>query len=146
MQATVYTDVGCSGNPGPGGWAYVIVDGSSKQSCSGRVDNTTNNRMELTAVIRALEDIASNEVLRAESIELHTDSQYVQKGMTSWITGWERNGWVTSAKKPVKNQDLWKQLSGLNARLHISWRWVRGHVGDELNEECDALVRKEIYG
>lgn len=144
MELHAYSDGGCSGNPGPGGWAYVlVVDGGEKAMSGGEAD-TTNNRMELLAVIRALEDISSYAPWRKARVIFHTDSQYVQKGMSEWMATWERNGWLTSAKKPVKNQDLWKTLRNLSSSLDVDWRWVKGHAGNELNEKCDSLVQAEI--
>ncbi len=141
----IYTDGGCSGNPGPGGWAYVIVgpDGTSRNSGGERA--TTNNRMELTAVIRALEAVLAGERPK-DQIKIHTDSQYVQKGITQWIRAWTRAGWKTSKGEPVKNRELWERLLELARELEPAWFWVRGHAGDRLNEEADALVRQEIRG
>jgi ribonuclease HI len=161
-ELTIYTDGGCSGNPGPGGWAYVIVEGAGemgkigdraplKSSGSykiiaekwGAENNTTNNRMELGAVIAALEFL-SGLALSPAKIAVFTDSQYVQKGMTLWIHSWKRNNWRTSGKEPVKNQDLWRRLDELSGRFPISWIWVKGHAGDELNERCDRMTREAI--
>jgi ribonuclease HI len=136
----IYTDGGCSGNPGPGGWAYVILSDGKEIRRSGGEKQTTNNRMELTAVINALADIGGS----ADGIEVYTDSQYVQKGISQWIIGWKKNGWKTAAKKPVKNQDLWQKLDQLSAALPIKWNWVEGHAGDTYNEICDQMVRKEM--
>ena len=142
---TIYTDGGCSGNPGPGGWAFVILDGDRRRERSGGDPATTNNRMELTAVIEALqtlrtEGLASNGRL----VKIYTDSQYVKNGIGSWIHNWERNGWITSAKKPVKNVEYWKRLKGLTDSFNLEWHWVRGHAGDELNERCDKMVQDEM--
>jgi ribonuclease HI len=139
----IYTDGGCRGNPGPGGWAYVLTDGTERRERSGGASQTTNNKMELTAVIEALESVAADPKLHGRRIELYTDSQYVRNGITDWIKRWERNGWQTAAKKPVKNRDYWQELKRLDDRLDISWHWVKGHAGNELNEECDRLVRRE---
>ena len=144
MKIAVFTDGGCLGNPGPGAWAYVVLPGGETKEMSGYEPSTTNNRMELTAVIRALEDIATLDTWREATIELNTDSQYVHKGITQWIAGWMRNGWMTSAKKPVKNRDLWQLLKSITDQLHVEWCWVRGHDGHEYNERCDALVREEM--
>lgn len=144
MNIVIYTDGGCAGNPGPGGWAYVMEVAGERRSTSGGERATTNNRMELTAVIRALEAVEADESLRAHAVELHTDSQYVQKGMSEWIQGWIARGWLTSSKTPVKNKDLWQRLKKVADRLTVRWIWVRGHVGIELNELCDHLVGKEI--
>jgi len=155
----VYTDGGCSGNPGPGGWAYVIID--RDVNIYGSVDgddvvpfsvdplenwgaerSTTNNRMELQAVIAALEYIRG--MGKVPEISIHTDSQYVQKGITVWIKDWKSRGWKTSAKQPVKNQDLWQRLDALCGGLPITWVWVKGHAGNKYNERCDFLTQKAI--
>uniref|UniRef100_A0A7C3IJE8 Ribonuclease H n=1 Tax=Gracilinema caldarium TaxID=215591 RepID=A0A7C3IJE8_9SPIR len=142
----VFTDGGCSGNPGPGGWAYLIVSESQ-----GVIDEkwgaerlTTNNRMELSAAVAALEAVLANSSLRSSPITLYTDSQYVQKGISTWILGWKRNGWKTSNKDPVKNQDLWQKLDQLGNSLHVEWRWVKGHAGHEYNERVDKLTQEAI--
>ncbi len=144
MEITAYSDGGCSGNPGPGGWAYVLLIDGVQKTCSGGDENTTNNRMELTAVINGLKDVAGHPVWREARILFHTDSQYVQKGITEWIKNWEKNGWRTKAKNPVKNQPLWRELKTLADQLSVEWRWVRGHSGDPLNELCDSMVQAEI--
>ena len=145
-QLEIYTDGGCHGNPGPGGWAFVIeLDGETQQR-SGREAVTTNNRMELTAVIEALKSVRSHYGDKVKSISLVTDSQYVRGGISDWMTRWVRNGWKTSAGKPVKNQDLWQELQRLSHGLNISWDWVRGHSGDRRNELCDTLVQEAIRG
>jgi ribonuclease HI len=144
MEIHAYSDGGCSGNPGPGGWAYIIVTSGTERIDSGGEPETTNNRMELTAVIRALQDLAGDNTLSSARVLFHTDSQYVQKGITKWISGWEKNGWKTSNKKPVKNQDLWKLLRKTSIDLNVEWRWVRGHAGNEFNERCDSMVQAEI--
>ena len=131
----IYTDGACKGNPGPGGWgALLVADGKQKELFGGEL-NTTNNRMELTAIIEAL--AALN---RPCEVVLHTDSQYVLKGITEWIEGWKARGWKTAAKAPVKNVDLWLNLDAEQARHHIEWRWVRGHSGHVGNERADALA------
>ena len=142
----LFTDGGCSGNPGPGGWAYLIVSESQ-----GVIDQkwgaerlTTNNRMELSAAVAALEAVLANSSLRSSPITLYTDSQYVQKGISTWIQGWKRNGWKTSNKEPVKNQDLWQKLDQLANSLHVEWRWVKGHAGHEYNERVDRLTQEAI--
>ena len=132
----IWTDGSCLGNPGPGGWAFVATNGKNVAERSGGESNTTNNRMELTAVIRAL-----TAARRHSEIELHTDSQYVKNGMQSWLKNWKKNNWHTANKKPVKNQDLWMQLDALSGAIKIHWHWVRGHNGDEMNERCDELAR-----
>lgn len=132
----IWTDGSCLGNPGPGGWAFVATDGKNiAERCGGEKD-TTNNRMELTAVIKAL-----SAARRHSELELHTDSQYVKNGMESWVKNWKRNNWRTADKKPVKNQDLWMQLDELSGKIKIHWCWVRGHAGNEMNERCDTLAR-----
>jgi len=140
----IYTDGGCSGNPGPGAWAYVILKGEARLSASGSEPDTTNNRMELAAVIAALEQVARRREWDAASLEIYTDSEYVQKGITRWIRTWETNGWRTSGKQPVKNQDLWKRLRQLASARTVQWHWLAGHAGHPLNEECDRLVRQAI--
>ncbi len=140
----IYTDGGCSGNPGPGAWAYIILQGGARLSGSAAAPDTTNNRMELAAVIAALEQVARRPEWAASSLEIYTDSEYVQKGITRWIRAWEANGWRTSSKQPVKNQDLWKRLRLLSSSYQVQWHWLAGHAGHPLNEECDRLVRQEI--
>lgn len=141
-ELSIYTDGGCHGNPGIGGWAYIIVGPEGAESRAGVEAETTNNKMELTGVIKALEAVRD----RASRVSIHlkTDSQYVQKGITEWIAGWEKNGWKTAGKKPVKNQELWKQLKTLADMFTIRWDWVQGHAGDKLNELCDTLVQTVI--
>ncbi len=130
----IYTDGACSGNPGPGGWGVLIIDGQARRELYGGEAETTNNRMELTAAIRALEETAG-------AVRLHTDSQYVKNGINDWIRTWKRNGWKTSARKPVKNQDLWRALDAAIDGRRIDWRWVKGHAGDPGNERADELAR-----
>ncbi len=144
LMVLAYTDGGCSGNPGPGAWAYVLKINGTHIEESGCTGDTTNNRMELTAVVRALEHVLSYKGLKDRDIDLFTDSMYVKKGITEWINGWLRNGWRTKAKKPVKNKELWVELLNLSNRLKIRWNWTPGHSGIELNERCDRLVRQEI--
>ncbi len=138
---TFYTDGGCSGNPGPGGWAYAVSeDGKLVETRSGGEAATTNNRMELTAVIMALRYALE----RGETeVEVLTDSQYVKNGITVWINSWKRNGWRTAGRTPVKNVEYWLELDSLNSSLSVTWSWVKGHAGIEGNEECDRLVRLE---
>lgn len=131
----VFTDGACLGNPGPGGWGVLILDDGNARELSGGEANTTNNRMELMAAIRALE-----ETPRGKSIILYTDSQYVKNGITSWIHGWKKNGWKNASKKPVKNRDLWEALDALIEGREIEWRWVKGHAGHPGNERADALA------
>lgn len=140
----IYSDGGCSGNPGPGGWGYVIVDGTAETIGSGGEKMTTNNRMELTAVIEALRLVAATPAWASRPVSVFTDSQYVQKGISQWISGWKRNGWRTAAKDPVKNQDLWVPLDEIAARLNPRWVWVKGHAGIHYNEVCDQLTQDEI--
>ncbi len=141
----IYTDGGCSGNPGPGGWAYVIITGDGIQIAnSGHEQFTTNNKMELTAVIQALKSLSINPSRTSLKLVVHTDSKYVKNGITGWIHTWMRNGWKTAAKKSVKNKEFWIELQQLSATLSIEWKWVPGHAGVEFNELCDKLVQKEI--
>ena len=143
-EITIYTDGGCSGNPGPGGWGVVVIaDGIAKQ-LSGGDAHTTNNRMELTAAISALSIIKNTPSFAGRKISVHIDSQYVKNGITVWIKSWKAKGWKTADKKPVKNQDLWQLLDELNGSLDVSWNWVKGHSGVENNEICDQLCQKEI--
>lgn len=136
---TVYADGACKGNPGPGGWGVLIRMGQHSKELFGGEIMTTNNRMELTAVIRALEALK-----RSCQLKIYTDSVYVQKGMTEWIVGWKARGWRTSDKKPVKNDDLWQQLDGLAQAHEIEWIWVKGHAGHEGNERADALANEGV--
>ncbi|MBQ1927604.1 MAG: ribonuclease HI [Alphaproteobacteria bacterium] len=132
----IWTDGSCLGNPGPGGWAFVATDGKNRAERSGGEKGTTNNRMELTAVIRAI-----SAARKHNEIEIHTDSQYVKNGTMVWMKNWKKNNWRTADKKPVKNQDLWQQLDELVSAVKVNWVWVRGHNGEELNERCDELAR-----
>lgn len=137
----IYSDGGCTGNPGPGGWAAVILrDGNEPQEISGGEAQTTNNRMELQAVIEALNIVKDED---AATITIHTDSQYLKNGITQWIYNWRRNGWKTKDGKDVKNKDIWTVLNELNTALSPKWEWVKGHSGDKWNERCDVLVAKE---
>jgi len=131
----IYSDGACKGNPGPGGWGALLVKGGHRKEISGGEANTTNNRMEMTAVIRALESLK-----HPSTVEVHTDSQYVQKGISEWMSGWKRRNWRTADGKPVKNQDLWLQLDSLSQLHRIEWKWVRGHAGHPENERADALA------
>lgn len=135
----IFTDGACRGNPGPGGWGALIRLGSHEKEISGGEAATTNNRMELTAVIRALEALKG-----PIRVRVYTDSQYVQKGIKEWIHGWKRNGWKTAAKEPVKNKDLWIELDELRKLHEIEWHWVKGHAGHPENERADALANKGI--
>ena len=135
-RVEIWTDGACSGNPGPGGWGAILrYGGREKELCGGEA-LTTNNRMELLAAISALEALS-----RPCAVDLHTDSQYVRGGIDGWIHGWKRNGWKTAAKQPVKNAELWQQLDAARARHDVTWHWVKGHAGNELNERADALAR-----
>jgi ribonuclease HI len=149
MQIKIYTDGGCSGNPGPGGWAFVILPEGQMSDAAAAIEQnggdpaTTNNRMELTAVIRALERLPALGEM-PDGVTVFTDSQYVQKGISEWIIGWKRKGWITANKQPVKNADLWRKLDALAAGYPLSWKWVKGHAGNPMNERCDALVQMAI--
>ncbi len=148
----IYTDGGCSGNPGPGGWAFVMrheahhgashADREQVMTGSGGEANTTNNRMELRAVISALEEAERS--APGAPVVVNTDSQYVKNGITTWIANWKRNGWRTADKRPVKNQELWEELDAVASRVRPGFRWVKGHAGVEDNEKCDAMVQVEI--
>ena len=140
----IYTDGGCSGNPGPGGWGAVILADGKDLRLSGGEHNTTNNRMELMAAISALSTVANTPDFNNRPVSVYADSHYVKNGITSWITNWKKNGWRTAAKKPVLNQDLWQKLDALNSSLNVSWNWVKGHAGIEYNEVCDQLCQTEI--
>mgnify|MGYP003511327964 CR=1 FL=1 len=143
-EIVIYTDGGCSGNPGPGGWGIVVIaDGVAKQ-LSGGEKLTTNNRMELTAAIAALTVIHNTPGFAQRPVTVNIDSQYVKNGITTWIKGWKSKGWKTADKKPVKNQDLWVKLDELNAGLKVNWNWVKGHAGVEYNEICDSLCKMEM--
>ena len=132
----IWTDGSCLGNPGPGGWAFIVTDGKNTAERSGGAIDTTNNRMELIAVISAL-----TATRKHNEVEIHTDSQYVKNGMQTWLKNWKARGWRTADKKPVKNQDLWQKLDELASNTKIHWIWVRGHDGEEFNERCDELAR-----
>jgi ribonuclease HI len=133
----IWTDGACSGNPGPGGWGAILRYGASEKDLCGGEALTTNNRMELTAAISALEALK-----RPSAVELHTDSQYLRDGVMAWMANWKRNGWRTRDRKPVKNDDLWRRLDEATERHEIDWRWVRGHAGDPMNERADELARR----
>ncbi|MBU4609819.1 ribonuclease HI [Achromobacter sp. GG226] len=135
----IWTDGACKGNPGPGGWGALMRAGDHEKTLHGGEPHTTNNRMELLAVIEALRALK-----RTCRVVLHTDSQYVQKGITGWIINWKRRGWITADKKPVKNADLWQQLDAECARHEVEWRWVRGHDGDPGNERADQLANQGV--
>jgi ribonuclease HI len=138
-EAVIYTDGACSGNPGPGGWGTVLRYGSTEKELHGSDPSTTNNRMELMAAIQALEALK-----RPVEVTLYTDSRYLLDGITKWVAGWQRNGWVTAAKQPVKNVDLWHRLVKAMASHRVTWLWVKGHNGDPGNERADELARLGI--
>ena len=138
-EVVIYTDGACSGNPGPGGWGVVLQWQGKEKELYGGDELTTNNRMELMAAIAALEALK-----RPTTVSLHTDSTYLLNGITKWVPGWQRNGWKTAAKKPVKNDDLWRRLLEAMRPHDVSWVWVKGHAGDPGNERADALARRGI--
>jgi ribonuclease HI len=135
----IYTDGACRGNPGRGGWGVLLISGNRRKTMHGGSPDTTNNRMELTAVIEAL-----NALKGKQQVVLHSDSKYVLDGISRWIDGWKNRGWKTAAKKPVKNQDLWQALDQARERHVINWKWVKGHAGDPGNEKADALANLGI--
>ena len=135
----LYTDGACKGNPGKGGWGVLMRYGSHEKELFGGEAHTTNNRMELTAIIQGLAELK-----RPCAVVIYTDSQYVKNGMEKWIHGWKKNGWKTAAKQPVKNEDLWQQLDQLAAQHQIQWQWVRGHAGHAENERADALANQGV--
>ena len=135
----IYTDGACKGNPGPGGWGALMRYGAHEKELFGGEPRTTNNRMELTAVIRALEALN-----RPSQVAVHTDSQYVQKGISEWLPAWKARGWKTADRKPVKNDDLWRELDVLAARHKVRWHWVKGHAGHPENERADALANRGV--
>ncbi|HXJ35039.1 MAG TPA: ribonuclease HI [Candidatus Eisenbacteria bacterium] len=138
-RVTVYTDGACLGNPGPGGWAALIVEGDTRRELSGYEPATTNNRMELRAAVEGLRALGE-----PAEVDLHTDSQYLRNGMAEWIVRWKRNGWRTADKKAVKNTDLWQELDALAQRHAVRWHWLRGHAGHPENERCDLLANEAI--
>ena len=135
-EVDIFTDGACKGNPGPGGWAAILRSGAHEKELCGGEAVTTNNRMELTAAIRALEALR-----RPATVHLHSDSQYLQKGITEWIRNWRRNGWRTADRKPVKNAELWQRLDAAQARHQVRWEWIKGHAGHPENERADELAR-----
>lgn len=139
MTVEIYTDGACRGNPGPGGWGATLQMGEYFRELSGAEAMTTNNRMELTAVISALEALK-----RSVPVKLYTDSEYVRRGITEWLVGWKSRGWKTADRKPVKNQDLWERLDAVAARHQIEWHWVKGHSGVPGNERVDRLANAAI--
>jgi len=138
-KVVIYTDGACSGNPGPGGWGALLMFGAQEKELCGGERQTTNNRMELMGAIQALEALT-----KPCKVELHTDSQYVMKGISEWIRGWKARGWLTADRKPVKNEDLWRRLDAARQRHDVDWRWVKGHSGHEQNERADGLARKGL--
>ena len=136
-HVVIYTDGACSGNPGPGGWGAILINGDNRKELKGGEPQTTNNRMELLAAIEAL-----NALKAPCQVDLHTDSNYLRDGITSWIKKWKTNGWRTAAKKPVKNDDLWKALEAARDRHDVTWHWVKGHAGHPENERADELARE----
>jgi ribonuclease HI len=138
-KVTIHTDGACSGNPGPGGWGAILSFNGRERELKGGEAHTTNNRMELTAAIEALEALK-----RSCAVDLHTDSEYLRNGITQWIKKWKRNGWRTADRKPVKNVDLWQRLDTALARHEVHWHWVKGHSGHDLNERADELARAAI--
>ena len=139
MSIEIFTDGACSGNPGPGGWGAIVRRGEAETELCGGELATTNNRMEMMAVIAALESLQGS-----VSAKVYTDSQYVQKGISEWIHGWKRRGWQTADKKPVKNVDLWKRMDALASGHKVEWCWVKGHAGHVENERADVLARRGI--
>ena len=138
-EVVIYTDGACSGNPGPGGWGAVLIASHKERDICGGEPATTNNRMELTAAIEALEALT-----KPCTVDLHTDSQYLRQGITQWIQGWKVRGWRTADRSPVKNEDLWRRLDAARNRHEVRWHWVKGHSGHPLNERADALARRGI--
>lgn len=138
-KVEIYTDGACKGNPGPGGWGALMIAGEHRKEIFGGERNTTNNRMELKAVIEALTALK-----RPCEVVIHTDSQYVQKGISEWIHNWKLRGWKTAAKEPVKNADLWQALDAAQAVHKVEWRWVKGHAGHDGNERADQLANKGV--
>ena len=138
-RVIVYTDGACSGNPGPGGWGALLVFRNTEREISGAEPRTTNNRMELMAAIEALDALT-----RSCKVDLHTDSQYVRNGISTWIRGWKAKGWLTADRKPVKNEDLWRRLDAARERHDVAWHWVKGHAEDARNNRVDGLAREAI--
>jgi ribonuclease HI len=138
-RVTIHTDGACLGNPGPGGWGALVDDETGRRELSGYEPATTNNRMELRAAVEALRAVGE-----PAEVDLTTDSQYLRNGMAEWLGRWKRNGWRTADRKPVKNDDLWRELDALAARHVVRWHWVRGHAGHPENERCDALANEAI--
>ncbi len=139
QTVSIYTDGACRGNPGPGGWGAVLLSGKHRRELKGGDPDTTNNRMELLAAIRALEALK-----RPCEVEIHTDSQYLRRGVTEWLKTWKKNHWQTAARQPVKNRDLWERLDALRGQHRIRWYWVKGHSGNPGNERADRLANEAI--
>jgi len=144
MEIKIYTDGACVGNPGPGGWAAIIIIENKKKELFGGEKLTTNNRMELTAAIKSLEycDVQEKKQLSLKGIKIYTDSSYLKEGITKWVSNWEKNNWKTSDKKNVKNVDLWKKLKDLAESKQIEWNWIKGHSGDPMNDLADKLAKE----
>jgi len=138
-RVIMYTDGACRGNPGPGGWGALLIAGKNERELYGGEEVTTNNRMELTAAIKALKALN-----RKCKVSIYTDSEYVRKGITEWLDAWKQRGWKTAAKKPVKNMDLWRELDALTAEQDIEWHWVKGHSGNPGNDRADELANRGI--
>lgn len=138
-DVVIYTDGACKGNPGPGGWGAWLKSGAHEKELFGGEPATTNNRMELTAVIEALSSLK-----RRCTVAIYTDSEYVRNGITTWIHGWKKRGWLTADRKPVKNADLWRRLDELSQQHDMQWHWVKGHAGDPGNEKADALANRGV--
>lgn len=138
-KVVLYSDGACEGNPGPGGWAAILTYGPHQREIAGAEPATTNNRMELTAAVEGLKALKE-----PCEIEFFTDSQYVQNGISEWLKDWKLRGWKTKERKAVKNEDLWRELDVKSAKHQITWRWLKGHTGHEMNERCDLLARNEI--
>ena len=139
MELAIFTDGACRGNPGPGGWGALLIWRETQREIFGGERDTTNNRMELTAVIEALKALT-----RPQAVQVHTDSTYVMQGISKWIHGWKRNGWKTAAKQPVKNVDLWQALDAVVAQHTVEWKWVKGHAGHPGNERADQLANRGL--
>lgn len=138
-HVVIHTDGACSGNPGPGGWGVILESGTTRREMKGGEPHTTNNRMELMAAISALEALK-----KPCRVDLYTDSQYVRNGIMTWIKGWKKNGWKTADKKPVKNVELWQRLDAALGEHQVTWHWVKGHAGHDLNERADELAREGL--
>lgn len=142
MNIRIYTDGACSGNPGKGGWAYIAIDDNDNElfRASGAENLTTNNRMELQAVIMSLNNLLDCKLTEKIDLTIFTDSQYVQQGITNWIFNWKKNNWINSSKQPVKNKDLWVKLDNIASKFNPQWKWLKGHAGNKYNEICDQMA------